>query len=240
MDRFSGFSAESFAFMRELRDNNNTAWMAANREGWERLKGEFKALCVALTPFLNDLDPELETEPKTGRCLGRINRDIRFKADKRPYNEYIDVMFYPKSYGRTKVPGFAVGITAEHCYLGTWLGATMISWRERLVANIAAYPQIFEKYLAENDNFRDFSIDGESFKRQKVAGLPPLSSEWARRKFYYMGLLVPPEETVALGSEIVKSAEETILRLYPLLLFATSERPAADLELFRRKIPALG
>jgi len=233
---FKGFSAESFAFMQELKANNYKAWFDAHRESWEGLKAELKAVCGALTPFLTDLDSELETDPKTGRCLGRINRDIRFTADKHPYRESIDVLFFPKDYGRTKVPGFAVGLDPEHCYIGTWLGSSMNSWRERFAANIAAHPQVFEKYLEENDNFSDFSIYSESYKKAKVAGLPPLADQWARRKYYYMGLFVPPGESVALGAGIIHKIEEAFLRLYPLFLFATSKELAATLERFRRRV----
>jgi uncharacterized protein (TIGR02453 family) len=235
---FKGFSASSFGFMQRLKENNNRPWLEEHREEWEFLREELKSLCVKLAPFLWALDPALETEPKSGRCLGRINRDTRFATDKRPYREYIDLLFFPRSYGRTKAPGLAVGITAGHCYIGTWLGASMNEWRERFRANLAAWPDLFQEYAESENNFRGIGIDSESLKRPRVQGLPPLTDEWIRRKYYYMGFMPAAEEVLNQGPEIIDTIQHVFLRLYPLFLFATSERPVAAIEQFRRKFAA--
>ena len=54
-----------------------------------------------------------------------------------------------------------------------------------------------------------------------------------------MGDLVPPAEAVRLGRKILGRIEEDILRLYPLFLFATSERIAQDLESFKGRFGGL-
>ncbi len=235
---FGGFSGQSFDFMRELGEHNHTAWFAANRERWEAVKAELKSLCLALGPFLAELDPELECDPRSGRSLGRINRDTRFSPDKHPYRDWIDLLFFPRDHRRTGAPGFAVGIQPEQVYLGSWLGASMPEWRKRLTANIAAWPEVFERYLEAEGNFRDCRIESESYLRPRAKGLPPLSDQWARRRYYYLVRQLPAAEAVALGPAIIPLIEETILRLYPLYLFATSERPAAELERFRRRLRA--
>lgn len=235
MHEFKGIGAESFAFMRNLKVNNNRLWFQKHRHEWEALKDELKSLCAALTPFINDLDPELETEPKTGRTLGRINRDIRFSNDKHPYRESVDLLFFPRSFGRTKAPGLAVGITPIDCYIGTWLGASMKDWRLRLIANIAAHREHFQEYLEQNDNFSDLSLRSESYKKTQIKDLPPLADQWVRRKYYYMALLPPADKVVSMGESFLEIIEETFIRLYPLYLFATSQGLAADLERFRRK-----
>jgi len=233
--KFKGISAESFVFMRNLKANNNRLWFQKHRQEWEFLKDELQSLCRELTPFINDLDPELETEPKTGRTLGRINRDIRFSADKHPYRESVDLLFFHKFFGRTKVPGLAVGITPIDSYIGTWLGASMKDWRQRLIANIAAYRDVFQEYLEQNDNFTDLSLRSESYKKTQIKGLPPLAHQWAQRKYYYMALLLPADKVVSMGESFLETIEETFIRLYPLYLFATSQELTADHERFRRK-----
>jgi len=240
MTEYKGLSASAFAFMQELKANNNTLWFQEHRERWEALKEELRTLCRALTPFIHDLDPELETEPKSSRCLGRINRDTRFSKDKSPYRDFIDLLFFPRDFGRSKAPGLAVGITAENCYIGTWLGASMESWRERLGANIAAKSDIFQQYLEENANFSDMWIDSQSYAKTRVKGLPPLAHQWAQRKFYYMGRLVPGEQAVPMGASLFQEIQNTFLRLLTLLNFATSQHLAADLERFRKKLPSKG
>jgi uncharacterized protein (TIGR02453 family) len=235
--KFTGFSADSFEFLTELRDNNNRQWFDLNRERWQGVREELLSVCRSLEPFFGHLDPELETTPKSGRCLGRINRDTRFTPDKHPYREYIDVLFFPRDHGRTDSPGLAVGLTAEHCYIGAWRGAAMNTWRERFIVNAAAFPDILERYLTAQNNFRDMWVESASYSRPKVKGLPSLADQWTRRKYYYMGLTVPAAEVVSRGESLLETIEETFVRLYPLHLFSTAANLAPALELFRNKFP---
>ncbi len=235
MAEFKGFAASDFAFMADLQTNNNKGWFDSNRECWENLREKLRALCVELTPFVSDLDQELETTPKTGRCLGRINRDTRFSKDKRPYKEHIDILFFPREHRRTTAPGFAVGIGQKHSYIGAWLGAGMSEFRERFEANIAAHSGQFNRYLEANGNFSDMDVHGESYVRPRIEGLDEPAFGWAQRKFFYLGLLTPPREVENLGRDYTGLIEKTLIRLYPLFLFATSLSLPADMENFYDK-----
>jgi hypothetical protein len=82
---FLGFPPDSFAFFRELADNNNKAWFEQNRARYdEHVVGAFRGLLGTLEPFLLKLNPQFETGGKTNRSFSRINRDIRFSKDKSP------------------------------------------------------------------------------------------------------------------------------------------------------------
>jgi len=80
----NGFSKASFTWLAGLETDNTTTWFHANRDDYRRLVEE---------PFVDLL------EDVTGRLRGtavplqggqattfRINRDVRFSADKSPYN----------------------------------------------------------------------------------------------------------------------------------------------------------
>src|SRR5947207_14808734 len=89
---FPGFTSESFAFFRELAQNNSKPWFDQNRERYERhVQGAFRGLLASLEPFLLKLNPHFETGGKTNGNFSRINRDIRFSKDKSPYkpNYYV-------------------------------------------------------------------------------------------------------------------------------------------------------
>jgi len=71
-------------FIHQLKENNNREWFEANRKMYQKSKKEFEALLAELIKGLSELDPQLEgLKPKD--CTFRINRDIRFSKDKRPY-----------------------------------------------------------------------------------------------------------------------------------------------------------
>ena len=71
-------------FVSELDQNNNKEWMDANKKWYQEARSEFIALTELLIKASSAFEPALAgLEPK--KCIFRINRDIRFTNDKRPY-----------------------------------------------------------------------------------------------------------------------------------------------------------
>ncbi len=88
------FSPETFRFFRELGRNNRKAWMDENRERYRaHVVDPLRALLDALAPAAQRLNPEFDVSGRTGRNLSRINRDIRFAADKSPYRTQMYLSF---------------------------------------------------------------------------------------------------------------------------------------------------
>ena len=73
-----------FRFFRELASNNSKAWFDENRSRYERdVKRPFYAMITAWIEAVQPFDPELQASASD--VIYRINRDIRFSADKTPY-----------------------------------------------------------------------------------------------------------------------------------------------------------
>jgi uncharacterized protein (TIGR02453 family) len=78
--------AVTFRFFRELARNNHKPWMDANRDRYKSCVVEpFRAMIERLAPAATRLNPRFETSGRVGVNFSRINRDIRFAADKSPY-----------------------------------------------------------------------------------------------------------------------------------------------------------
>lgn len=93
---FEGFSGDTLAFLAELAENNNKEWFEANRERWERaLAAPARAFVRAVGPAICGWDPELVVDARVGGSIFRINRDVRFSKDKRPYKEELGFRFVP-------------------------------------------------------------------------------------------------------------------------------------------------
>lgn len=96
---FAGFSPSARSFLRDLGRNNNKPWFEAHREVYETaLREPMKALVEALDARLAGFAPEIVGNPK--RSMFRINRDIRFSADKSPYKTNAGIWFYHQDAGR--------------------------------------------------------------------------------------------------------------------------------------------
>ncbi len=82
----------TLTFLSDLKANNNREWFLENKKSYERAKSNF-------TEFVQELINEVATFDKglkgldAKKCTFRINRDIRFSADKSPYKSNMGASF---------------------------------------------------------------------------------------------------------------------------------------------------
>ncbi|MEM6928603.1 MAG: TIGR02453 family protein [Myxococcota bacterium] len=80
----SRFSDETFEFLSGLRDHNEREWFSAHRDVWvASVRDPFGAFLEAVSEQLANGPLPLRGGPKT---MFRIQRDVRFSKDKRPYS----------------------------------------------------------------------------------------------------------------------------------------------------------
>ncbi|MCB9994400.1 MAG: DUF2461 domain-containing protein [Hyphomicrobiaceae bacterium] len=92
---FEGFPRDVTRFFEGLRANNNKEWFSAHADDYERaVRIPALALISDLSVPLMDFDPPLKAEPKVNGSLRRINRDVRFSADKSPYQTHLHLIFW--------------------------------------------------------------------------------------------------------------------------------------------------
>jgi uncharacterized protein (TIGR02453 family) len=71
-------------FLQELDRNNHKEWMDANKNWYQEAKREFLGLVDEVIKGITAFDPGIAGITAKD-CTFRINRDIRFSKDKRPY-----------------------------------------------------------------------------------------------------------------------------------------------------------
>jgi len=118
-DVFSGFPEEGITFLEELSGNNNREWFEANRGRYEQdLRTPALALVTALGERLSATFPPISySTAGNGGSLMRINRDVRFSSDKRPYKTQIAMMFVPEGRAKMATPGFGLQMTIHQVEL---------------------------------------------------------------------------------------------------------------------------
>lgn len=86
-------------FLTELNENNSRAWFAMNRPRYDILRAEFLELATGLIAGIAAFDPPVAgCDPK--KALFRINRDLRFSKEKKPYKTTFSASILPS--GRKK------------------------------------------------------------------------------------------------------------------------------------------
>ena len=104
---FTGFPNATFSFLEGIAAHNEKPWFDANRDLYEAgYVAPAKAFVAVLGPQLRTISKAVQFEPKLNGSLGRINRDIRFSKDKRPYKDHLDVWFWHGDKKSWSAPGF--------------------------------------------------------------------------------------------------------------------------------------
>ena len=89
--RFEGFGPNAFKYLAALDFHQSREWFAENRAMYEaELREPLLALCGEAAAILHARGLDMRFEPKKG--VFRINRDVRFSKDKRPYNRHVSAI----------------------------------------------------------------------------------------------------------------------------------------------------
>jgi uncharacterized protein (TIGR02453 family) len=116
---FTGFPRETFAFLTGIAAHNEKAWFDAHRDLYEAgYVAPARALVEALGPALRKISPGVKYEPRINGSLQRINRDIRFSKDKRPYKEHLNAWFWHGDNKGWDTPGFWFSLDPGEVRLG--------------------------------------------------------------------------------------------------------------------------
>lgn len=102
--RFEGWPKPALQFFHGLKRDNSKAYFEAHRSVYEeQVRQPMEALLDELQP---DLGPDLEVK------IFRLNRDLRFSPDKRPYKEHLGA--YMSS---ARASGFYVQLSSDGLYV---------------------------------------------------------------------------------------------------------------------------
>jgi uncharacterized protein (TIGR02453 family) len=87
------FTPASLTFFRGLSRHNAKPWFEAHREDYEQhVKAPLTGLVHEMDSRFSEFAPEFVGDPK--RSIFRLNRDVRFSADKSPYKTHAACWFF--------------------------------------------------------------------------------------------------------------------------------------------------
>lgn len=108
------FQKEFLDFFIELAPNNNKDWFDLNRKRYEQfVKDPFKKFVDHLIQKVAESDPAFK-DVESKDCIFRINRDIRFSADKTPYKMMVSAVVAPEGKKSKAVNGVYFELGPEH------------------------------------------------------------------------------------------------------------------------------
>ena len=138
-DSFAGFGPGMIDFLAGLEAENTKAYFDANRAIYdEHVRRPLQLLCLAVGERMADGPaPEIDFEPKVGRSMFRINRDLRFSKDKTPYHPHLDLAWWQGDHPKTS-PAFILRIRHDEMLTGVGVFALTDDRLERFRSAVVA------------------------------------------------------------------------------------------------------
>jgi uncharacterized protein (TIGR02453 family) len=213
---FKGFGEKAIPFLKALDFHQSREWFHENRALYEsELREPLGDLVEALTERLGAAGFGLRGDRK--RSLFRINRDVRFSKDKRPYNQHVSAILSPDGTKMEEGVLFIYfGIDGCRAAVAWWQPAPELLAAMRKA--IAEKPAGFRSMIAALKK-SGLSLDGENALKRMPRGFeevydPELAAAVRNRHFVVRHAIDPAG---IQGPGLVDEIVDFTLRARPLL-----------------------
>lgn len=114
------FPPETLTFLSGISAHNEKAWFEDNRALYEAGYVEpGRAFVEAVGPRLRQISPDVQFAAKINGSVSRVNRDVRFSKDKRPYKNHLGLWFWHGDKKSWSSPGFYFHVSADEVFIAT-------------------------------------------------------------------------------------------------------------------------
>lgn len=159
------FTEAYILFFKELAQNNHSDWFNTNKKRYEKeVKKPFEAFVQQIIAEIHELTPEIMIEPKD--AIFRINKDVRFSADKSPYKTEMSAVISKMGKKANPCPGLYINLGPEKIVVASGLKnlekQELYEVRQHIAYNGEALAEI-----TENQSFKKAfgAIQGDKIKR---------------------------------------------------------------------------
>jgi uncharacterized protein (TIGR02453 family) len=163
----ASFSPELFSFLRELRENNNRAWFAENKDRYEEhLLEPALDFIAAFAPKLEKISPHIRADAQpSGGSLFRIYRDTRFSKDKSPYKTNLGIYFKHELAKEVQAPGFYLHLGPGEVFAGGGIWHPGTEGATRIREAIVEEPDRWRRATRTGAFAKRLELGGDSLKR---------------------------------------------------------------------------
>ena len=148
-------SKVAIQFTQDLKNNNNTSWMHANKTRYEAYKKEYHQFIDSLLSEMKKWDKSLESL-EIKNCTFRINRDIRFSKDKTPYKTHI-AAWLSTNKNRKNSPGYYIHFEEGNSFIAGGMWSPEVDALKKIRKEIAFFYEDLEKIIKQPNFKKEFS-----------------------------------------------------------------------------------
>lgn len=143
---------EAVTFIDDLKANNNTEWMHANKKRYENYKKDYHNFIALVLEEMKPLDKSLAVL-EVKNCTFRINRDIRFAKDKSPYKTNI-AMWLSTNRNSKNSPGYYLHFEKGASFIAGGVWCPDVNELKKIRQEIAFFHEDLDKIVGDK-NFKN-------------------------------------------------------------------------------------
>ncbi len=227
---FGGFCSDTFAFLRELEQNNCREWMAGQQDRYRfAVRQPLIELCRALAeryvePVLRRTHGwDLDTTARTGRALTSVRKNDFGRSP--PYNTTLWIAFCHRGEsGDRDGAQFFVRLDAAGVTYGLRIGREARAAGHLLRRNVQEHGEPLVRVLAEHGALADCRFGSDDALSDSVAS-PEQLRAWATARSLVAARSLLPEHPLLTSDELVGDILLTFDRLLPLYACAVQSEP---------------
>ncbi len=153
----------TLTFLKDLAKNNNRDWFQENRKRYDTARADFLVLVTQVLDETAKIEELGNTQPKD--CVFRINRNLMFSKDKRPYKNNLSMAIGPGGRHSGRIDYYLRIQPGNETFLGAGMWSPtpeqLAKFRQEIDYNAAELRKIIE-----NETFRNYfpEIEGATLK----------------------------------------------------------------------------
>lgn len=167
-------SQDAIQFINDLKANNATDWMHANKKRYESFKKDYHAHISSLLEVMKPLDKTLEPL-EIKNCTFRINRDIRFSKNKDPYKTNIGVWMSTNK-NRKNSSGYYIHFEKGNSFIAGGVWCPEPNELKKIRKEIEFFHEDLDKIVHTKSFVKEFSIldcDEKNMLKNAPKGFDP-------------------------------------------------------------------
>ena len=214
--RFEGFGPDAFRFLQALDFHQSREWFAENRSLYEsQLREPLLLFCGEAAQIARGTGLPMIFDKKAGPF--RINRDVRFSKDKRPYNTHVSAVL--SADGTKRAFGVLyVHIGLKDCFFASGYWALPKDELNRCRRALLEYPDRFRALVAALEG-QGLSLNEEGALKRLPRGFDDPEDEVLRHALRLKGFTVsrPVEREATHTRALLERFDEFARQAAPLL-----------------------
>ena len=208
---------EALQFIADLKANNNTEWMHANKKRYESFKKDYHLLIAELLAAMKPLDPNLELL-EIKNCTFRINRDIRFAKDKTPYKTNMG-LWLSTNKNRKNSPGYYIHYEKGASFIAGGVWCPEVDELKKIRKEIAFFHEDLEEIVTEKNfksSFQNLSREENNVLKKAPKGYEPDHVAIAFLKLKSFTASQKIDDQLFLDKDFGKKMAQKLIPLKPL------------------------